>query len=184
MTLRPSCFGLRWDPKAIECIGGLNPAYVHPENQTHRRDRCSWYEACNNQTMNKPITPLLPAASLFQRPIATPQPAQPYTPPRPPTQFTANQPAPTPIPVQASAAPTWSAQPGPPHQQYPTQQYHPAQQYHMPGWQPPPFLSVPEPADPTQHWGRRLGLELLRAVFKAMGWQAASFFDSNPLKRK
>lgn len=116
MSTQPSCFGKRWDPNHVECKGGLDAAYQNPRDQTHRRDRCSWFNSCSQAMNYQPIstaqpTPqpaptqqIIPARSLLHRPaVDTPPPRPsyqpplpPFTPPRPPTQIPAHQPSYTP----------------------------------------------------------------------------------------
>src|SRR4030067_685264 len=115
MTTQPSCYGKSWDPNSVECKGGLDPAYTNPEDQTHRRDRCSWFQPCSQIVMqpapSTPQPPIPPRALLLQhRPavdIPPPRPMAPpiYSPPRPPTdqqpqtKYSLPPPASTPIPV-------------------------------------------------------------------------------------
>lgn len=202
MTTQPSCFGKHWDPNHVECKGGLDPVYRNPRDDSHRRDRCSWFEACHQRTMNSsapvpaPQLPI-PAHSLVRQSMDAPKPPQipPYSPPRPPVY-------PSPLPQQP--APPQVHQPyyqQPPPQPQPQQYQYPQQHgmlppniaqfgpqyvftpYQMPGSQMPQYLTIPEPVRDDVSWIARLGHEILRSVFKSFGHSLAAFFDSNPLRR-
>lgn len=181
MTTQPSCFGKSWDPATVECKGGLDPSYSNPRDQTHRRDQCSWFHACSQQTRAPaPVPPPLiqPRSLLQSRPDPEPpRPAAPaYTPPRPPTY-----------------TPQAQLPPAAPHMPAPAQHYsyaapiQPVQHYQQPpqlyGSQIPQYLSVPEPVDdgPYTH---SLGRTILRALCKALGQSFASYIDTNPFRRR
>jgi hypothetical protein len=188
MTTQPSCFGTKhWDPNHPECIGGLDPVYQNPRDQTNRRDKCNWFEACRQRVAMGPIaqpSPLIPAHSLVGRStMDPPKPSYaPYTPPRPPAyQQQPYQPQPYQPPMVqtpvATAPPVWQPQ----HQPMMVPQGYVYQYYS--GSQVPHYLSVPEPIRDDISWKRRFLHEVGRALLKSLGQSFASFFDSNPMTR-
>lgn len=210
MDSQPSCYGKSWDPNHVECKGGLDPAYTNPDDQTHRRDRCSWFQPCS-QKMMQPVTvetppsqPLIPTRALLQHRAVEPPPVRPpappvYSPPRPPT-YTAPQtqyslPPPQAVPVAPPPPPYHQQGPAPYAYRQPPQvvmappyvaQYG-QQQVYMPFQHPesqvPQYLTMPEPVNDDEHWGVRLGRTLFRTGVKALALGLASYFDSNPIRR-
>lgn len=96
MPVQPSCFAKSWDQNAIECRGGLDPAYTNPITNTKMREKCSWFNSCS-QAMPKPTrvltTPppqVIPSTALLQRavtataPVRVPPTPPAHAPPRPP----------------------------------------------------------------------------------------------------
>lgn len=204
MSTQPSCFGKSWDPNAVECKGGLDPAYSNPRTGTKLRDACSWFQQCRQQVS---APQLLPSSSLMSRPAIAPPRLPPtgytpYVPPKPtyaapPTHYslpTAMQVLPQAPPApQIQHAPQFYHQPMPQHQP-PAQNYVPAHvaqlgpayvpmPYQNPGSQMPQYLTVPEPVNDNVHWATRLFRELFRAVIKSFGHQLAAHVDSHSFQR-
>lgn len=200
MTTQPSCYGKSWDPNHVECKGGLDPAYENPTDQSHRRDRCTWFGPCSQQ-MRTPNPPLIPTRSLLpSRPAMEPPPRplaptpsyqpQTYSPPRPlplipqPPMQTVYPPAlpPAQPQYQQPQAQAHYAQMVPPNVAQYGPQFVPAP-YQLPGSQMPQFLSVLEPADDGSSWIGRLGRESARGLIKGLAHSVAAFFDSNPFRK-
>lgn len=188
MEQLPICFGKEWNPQAVECKGGLDPMYTNPRDQSHRRDKCRFYErcaprTCANQISQSPTTSLVPAQNLVPRngpqvasPVVQPQARQQpvyypqaYAPPPPP-------PAPTAGFAQMGHP---SMQMAPAHiAQFGPQML--ATNFQQPGTQIPAYLTVPEPVDLSVPWYMRLGREILRAMAKGAFHTGANWVDHNP----
>ncbi len=199
----PHCFGKEWDPKDVDCTGGLNPAYRNPTDGSRQQPACTHHDACRVRLVLQRVQEgersgvLIRPESLVRgrmsSPTQNPQPYQaPVQPYRPPQA----------APVQQHAhVPSVQVPPGYP--QYPPQVYqqpYPQQGYAPPGYPPPypypvptqpmqyarenlgvsphvhPYLAVPEPRKPGEIMVP-LKREMLRASFKAMGQTFANFFD-------
>lgn len=191
----PSCYGTQWSATAVECTGGPDPAYTHPQTGAHVRERCGYYQVCGATTAsariqhNVPQPALIPTTALA-RPLPQPPPPapvqvlpkpvapNPYIPPKvPPQQFVQQyqqqQQQYHPVQYQGQLVPPWMAQQGPALV---------PMQYQQPGTQIPGYLSVPEPVVPGDSWFSRLFREIFRSMFKASAHQTASFFDHTPIK--
>lgn len=184
----PSCFGGSFSASDVECTGGPDPAYVHPQTQKRVRDKCGWYSACASTTAaNKSKarqTQFIPVQQVTRNLQGPPRPAtgHPMVGARPqvqhPQQF---------MPQQQY----------PQHQQYqqPMQQYphmvapYIAQQgpqivplmVQQPGAQMTHYLTVPEPINLNESPWKRLLREILRSMAKSAGHTGAAFFDHNPI---
>ena len=185
MADRPQCFGRPeyWSGSAVECQGGLDPAYTNPRTGSHRRDKCLWFTECATGAV----------AARMGRPMAQPQ-AQPsqqtsmIVPVQPiPVQAPPKAPQSHPMVVQNRQFGGWplQQQPQQPQAMAPpyVAQYGPQAvpvPYSQPGTQLPTFLTVPEPVNLDEPWYGRLFREVGRAMLKSLGWTTASFFDNNP----
>lgn len=152
------CFGKHWDASEVKCAGGLDPTYINKLDNTHRRDRCKWYQSCASRT----TTSKLGAAAQHQVPVQPQQ--QPMF--RPPVPMPAQPPAwqrplqsiangvmqgattalagsdPSRVPVRVFGQPPYQqAQPQQYPQQYP-QYYHP--QYQQGSMAPPWAAMMPQ----------------------------------------
>jgi len=213
MTTQPSCYGKSWDPNSVECKGGLDPAYTNPEDQTHRRDRCSWFQPCSQiVTQSAPSTPQLipPRALLLQhRAVDTPPPrpvAPPiYSPPRPPTyQQPQTQyslpPAPAQVVPTPPSHPQFQPQPqlqhgSAPHvmyQQQPVMMAPPSVAQYGQQFVPMPYQNpgsqVPQYLTMPEpvYDGERWGgflRTMARTGLKAIGLGIAAYVDSYPFRR-
>jgi hypothetical protein len=188
----PVCFGTKlWSPVAVECVGGMDPAYTNPINQSHKRERCGWYSQCATASTSASVNTPSPSAAVAP---VTVQPSQVLVPPpptpaqshpwiqqygRPPVPSIPSYQNPYVNPYQTPYAqmapqqllPPWIAQFGP--QLVPVI-------FQQPGAQIGAYLTVPEPVDPNEGWLWRLVREIIRSMFKSSGHTAASFFDHNP----
>lgn len=187
----PSCYGTQWSATAVECTGGPDPAYTHPQTGAHVRERCGFYQMCGAATSsarlqyNQPQPALVPTAALTRPLPQPPAPVQvlpkpvapnPYIAPKvPPQQFVQQyQQQYQPVQYQQQhMVPPWIAQQGPALV---------PMQYQQPGSQIPGYLSVPEPVVAGDSWLSRLFREIFRSVFKASAHTTASFFDHTPIK--
>ena len=182
MEQPPVCFGKSWSPQAIECKGGLDPLYVNPQDGSHRRAKCSFYERCaprtcatqmsQHQTNNR----LIPPQNLV--PQSGPHVAAPVTQP-----YQA-RPAQATIQPQAGFAQTTPTNVGaqPAHIAQFGQQMVPMN-FQQPGLQIPAYLTVPEPVDLGIPWYLRLGREIVRSMAKGMFHTGANWVDHNPFGR-
>lgn len=170
----PSCYGTEaWSATAAECVGGLDPTYVHPETSTRIRERCKFFSECSRASATNRATAqrqFIPTNHLTQyiSPVRVQTTPQAYVPPRPATMGFR----------PAGATPIVGA-----HQQ---PQVHQAQyvngraiRQQAPGNAIHSYLANPEPDGP--HWVKRLGREMFRSVGKSLGHSIASFFDFNTI---
>ncbi len=173
----PSCFGAKWEARAPECAGGLDPAYMHPVNGSNKRDRCPWYSQCAASIAAQKMST---QGGLVQvRPQQQQQQQQQIQPPSAMKPFFTQQP------------PQMQPQQPQPQQMVPAPYMVPPQQAQTPYMVPmnfapqsaqmPGYLTVPEPIVPGQHWGKRLGFSIARSMAKAAGHTLANFFDHTPL---
>jgi hypothetical protein len=177
MSTLPNCFGRLWDPRAVECTGGLDSLYTNPGDGTHKRERCNWYSQCSVRTT---------AADMEKRNLVSPQnlirPPQPgVLVSQPPSPISPVKPGaiqiPTPMAMQTHYANYVT-----PQQAY----YGPAMvpaNYQQPGMQVLGYLAVPEPISPIVPWWMRLFHEMGRAALKGLFHTGANFFDHNPMSR-
>ncbi len=185
----PVCFGKSWEAKAVQCQGGLDPAYVNPQTGSNRRDRCAWYTHCASRTsaykLRNPQQQLVPVQQVVRRPApAQPQPMAPQPSFMQPVhqaamtfangvlQGTSGQPQvqyaqPAPVMVHPAMASTPWAVP---------------MNYPIPGAQMPSYLTVPEPVVEGRGWGLRLFLNVVRAMVKGGSTTVANFVDHTPIQ--
>lgn len=190
----PSCFGSHlWSATEKECVGGADPGYKHPQNGTHVRERCKWYQPCAQASAQQRTQSLIPSSNLTRyvqppppvgNPLAgvqpPPKPVAPHPgivaqPPRPfqqPHIQHVQQPAYMHAP-QVLLAPPYIAQQGP--MQVPMQ-------YQQPGAQMPAYLTMPEPVAQGEGALGVLFRTLLRSALKACGHSLAFFVDSTPIR--
>lgn len=158
---KPVCFGKQYSSTAPECVGGHDPAFLHEENGSHVRDRCSFASSCAShlQAVRNASGPVhVPTANLTR-------PAAPYSQPAPRPQWSAPYQAP---PYQPPAYQTPNHIPG----GHAFQQMMPVNHYM------PPYLSVRQPAVAGQGMGKRLAIEVLRSLGKSAGHTISNFFDN------
>lgn len=181
----PPCFpddtnpsSLLWSAAAPECVGGHDPAYNNPQDQSHRRERCGWYQRCADSTNAIRTRAAIQHAPVYGPVQAPPRPIVPPYPlaPRPVQQgqYPQQQQAPG-----ASIALYQGGQLVPPH----VAQYGPqlvATQVQQVGAQMPSYLTVPEPYDPNVPWYKRLFREVFRSSMKSTGHTVSSFIDHTP----
>ena len=171
----PTCLGERWEARASECAGGLDPAYVNPKDGSNKRERCAWYSQCAAKTAAQKLPALVqvrPSKVPSFQPQQQPQQQQ-QVPVQPPYQQqyqypqqmmpVPQQPAPMMVPPQQAQVP-----------------YMVPMNFAPQGMQMPGYLTVPEPIVPGQHWGKRLGFSVARSMAKAAGHTIANFFDHTP----
>jgi hypothetical protein len=169
MATPPVCFGKQWDPKALECSGGLDPMYVNPSDGSSRRDKCSWYSQCAARTC---MTTAQPQPTVAAQPPQLVPPGQLVRHPQQPVQPARLQPT---VPVQQYP----QAMMVPIEQAYYGQQQVPMN-HQQGGMQVPGYLTVPEPMQPGVPWYQRLMTEMLRSAFKGLFHTGANFFDHTP----
>lgn len=178
----PTCFGTRWEARAAECAGGLDPAYVNPSDGSNKRERCAWYSQCAARTAAQKMptaSTLVQVRPSKQMQVPSFQPAMPQ--PQPQPQQVQQQPYQQQYQYPQQMMPM-PQQPAPvmvyPHQAqtpYMVPMNFAPQSMQMSG-----YLTVPEPIVPGQHWGKRLGFSVVRSMAKAMGHTVANFFDHTP----
>lgn len=190
----PSCFGTpNWDPRASECAGGADPKYLHPQNGSHVREACDFFNHCGARVQAARLgSNLFPAAQLRRPPaITAPAPAPATLAVSTPTQPSFREymqqqmmQQQRPVPTQQ---PLYYPQQHPPQhpqmyaQQASQQHHYPAPSYQL-NYQVPGYLSVPEVRTyGGSVWGI-LGREAVRAALKAMGHTIAAYFDMNPFR--
>lgn len=194
----PPCFGdpKLWDPKAVECIGGQDPAFTS-ERGDHVRDKCIFFEGCGQRAQASKMEAargLLDPKNLIRRDVPLLGPARPVAAPTAP-------PAPNFIERFATAMAHQHAQAGyPPLPTVPSMPYYgmkptssvqqpavpapPAYGYQqmMPvNYQMPGYLTVPEQRYEGQSFWSFLGRTVLRSLGKSMGHSIAHLFDTVPL---
>lgn len=190
----PSCYGKHWAAHHVECNGGLDPAYTHPERGDHKRDRCSWYSHCAARTAASRLPSerqqLIPPTNLKPQPPALPQTYQSVL----QGARTAGQHIQQQVGnIQVRHFPTMPHAPAPmsppPQQQHATMMAHPSMasmpqmvpmNYPASGMQIPAYLTVPEPIIPGQGLARPFVATMGRSVLKALGHAAANWFDHVP----
>ena len=83
-----TCFGKSWDPNNTACSGGNDPAYLHPERGTNKRDPCIWFNACATRVTaakQPQQQQLIPAQQLVRQQQQQPTPQMPQMPATQPT---------------------------------------------------------------------------------------------------
>lgn len=166
----PDCYGKHFDRSEPTCVGGHDPAYTDDDGR-HVRESCAMASSCAARCQaNRQLAPqIVPATNLINnRPQA---------------------------PLTSFSQPTQAAQPYRPaaytnpsiqyHQPTPSQ-YHPqagVQQMVPVNYGIPQYLSVREPVN-GQSLPKRLGMEVLRSLGKAVGHTIAHFFDVEAVGRR
>jgi len=182
------CYGVSWDATNVLCAGGNDPAYVHPQNGSNRRERCKYFSTCATETNRRKAAAAAPAAPQQNLIPSLPQvpsvPTAPMVVAPPQQQIWQNTSAPRPpappvLPPNMSPQGTWQGMTGP--------QMVPPSWAGLPafvpmnvpglGMQIPSYLTVPEPYNVDVPWYWRLAHNLLRAMGKAGCHTAANFFD-------
>ncbi len=166
-AIPPQCFGKEWDQAAPECSGGLDLDYTHPENGSHVRSQCRWFQMCGSRTQALKSAPIVPLQHVVRPPVFS-TPAQ-----VPVTQQQATQGLQQ---LAHSVAALSNAVTRPvltpaQHMQQPSVSFMPV------NFQMPSYLTAPEPFHPGEPLWKPLARELLRAALKAGGHTLANFMD-------
>jgi hypothetical protein len=177
------CFGVHWEERNPECMGGPDPMYTHPFTGSKQRDRCDYYDMCGRtfkaNSAQQKLQNIMPTNNLnrqqpYQVPVQHVQtqtrvPQPPYQTPLRPTYQPAMQQY---VPQQAIQQP--------PIQYYPAV-YHPTQT--LQPYETPSFLSILEPEDPAVPTWKRVVTESLRAACKGSLHHGTFLIDHLPLYR-
>jgi hypothetical protein len=176
---RPECHGKFWDRSAVECEGGLDPAYEDGRagtiqrtcategreattaeqeilNKRNLRPRCDFYSSCAaKQQLSKFQGERHKAEVATQQHVHVAPPQRQVT-------------VPTHVTQQMQVQP---------------QQMQPGYQQMMPvNYQMPAYLTVPEQRTNGQSMFNLLGREIFRGMGKSLGHTVAHFFDQNPTR--
>lgn len=171
----PECFGRLWEPQDLDCSGGYNPAYTG-ENGSKQQPRCSFFEACRtrvaiNKAQQQRATAQQGTAQISPGLVSVGGLTRNYQ-PQPAVAVAPTVPVPIPVPVSPQGGQAANGQP--------VLYQRPVVQTHA---YVPPYLLVPEPTGPDEHFMMPLGREMTRAMMKAAGQTFANFWDYTTLRR-